>query len=453
MAEDKYNANYNEATEEKEKAINFQDLFYLCINNWYWFLISLTITFGIALLYMLTTIPTYTRSAAMLVEYGDDNRLSEDFGRFSSVGGSGAGSNIYNDMFTIKSPSYMYEVVKNLNLDIEYTYDGPFHKWYLYGNSTPLKLSFPDLEDNESCSLTMVVNDDGTVTFSNFILNGEAKQSKALKAKINTMVQTPVGKVLATPTQSYGDKHGEPIYVSRRNVNAVTNYYAGSLRVDLISDRASVIGLSIDDVSPRRAEDVLNNVYQVYNRRWVDDINQQAINTMNFIDEELGKIESELGNVDADISNYKSKTLVPNVTASADMYVRKADNTSNSLLELNNQLYMAKYIRAQLNGSGTKYSLLPPNSGIDNISLASQINSYNNMVLQRNSLIGNSSTNNPLIADLDQSLNASRQAILSSLDNIITGLNTRINSLKGSESETKSKIATKSLAREIPLER
>ena len=76
-----------------------------------------------------------------------------------------------------------------------------------------------------------------------------------------------------------------------------------------------------------------------------------------------------------------------------------------------------------------KDKLLPVNSGIDNSNIESQINSYNNTMLRRNSLVANSSEENPLVLDLDENLAAMRQAIISSIDNQLVTLNNQLASV------------------------
>ena len=55
------------------------------------------------------------------------------------------------------------------------------------------------------------------------------------------------------------------------------------------------------------------------------------------------------------------------------------------------------------------------------------------MLLQRNNLVANSSTSNPLVVDMDQSLTAMRSAIVTSLDNHIVMLDTQMTALRGQE--------------------
>ena len=178
----------------------------------------------------------------------------------------------------------------------------------------------------------------------------------------------------------------------------------------------------------------------MYNEKFVSQNNEQATKTIEFIEGELSKIEGQLGDVDANISNYKSEHQIPDVQAASQIYLNKAETTSSELLNLKNQLHMAKYIKSQLGGDGTK--ILPANSGIDNPMVSQQILAYNEKVIQRNNLVSNSSAANPYVQDLDKEISAMRQAIGAALDNVIVTLDGQINSLQGSAARTENKLSS-----------
>lgn len=169
--------------------------------------------------------------------------------------------------------------------------------------------------------------------------------------------------------------------------------------------------------------------------------NQIAVSTSMFINERLGVIERELGNVDEDISSYKSEHLLPDVQAASSMYMAQSSAANAQILSLNNQLYMTRYIRNYLANDANRTQLLPANSGIESANIESQIAEYNKQLLQRNSLVANSSTENPLVVDMDQALASMRGAIIRSIDNQIVTLNSQIKSLRQTEQQTTSRIA------------
>lgn len=202
-----------------------------------------------------------------------------------------------------------------------------------------------------------------------------------------------------------------------------------------------VLNLTCNGVNVQRAEDFINTLISAYNEDWVRDKNQIATATSQFINDRLAVIEQELGHVDSDISSYKSEHLIPDLALVSQMYLDQSHEAANQVLELNNQLYMARYIRTFLADERNKGQLLPANSGLGNSTVEKQIADYNTLMLERNSLASNSSESNPLVVDRDNSLEASRNAIISSIDNQINALNAQVRAFRGSESKSRNQIA------------
>jgi capsular exopolysaccharide synthesis family protein len=433
----------NTKSGQTEDFIRIQVL-YLCISKWYWLVVSAGITFGIALFYLLITPPVYTRSASILIkEESKGQSLSGEIGSsFSDLGLFQANTNVNNELLSLQSPAVMLDVVKRLRLDVNYMTDGRFYRQVLYGQNLPVTVSFSELQDNESAAFTVNALKDGSVELSDFIRNNEdPDRGKTMNVKLNVTIATPVGKIIVKPTLYYDKSFAFPVYVSRTSLHETMENYASNLSVALSDEKASVIALSCKDVCIQRAEDVLNTLISVYNENWVKDKNQIAISTSMFINERLGVIERELGNVDDDISSYKKEHLLPDVRVASNMYMVQNSETNARILTLNTQLSMAQYIRNYLTNASSRNQLLPANSGLESANIEQQISEYNTMQLQRNNLVGNSSERNPLVADLDQSLKAMRDAIISSIDNLVVTLNTQIKNLRQSEQQTTARIA------------
>lgn len=434
-------------TAQKDDFIRLQDLFYLCLAKWYWIVISLVITIGIALVYLLTTPPSYTRSASILIkEDAKGNAISGDISStFADMGLFQSSTNVNNELISLRSPAVMLDVVKRLHLDINYRTDGTFYKRTLYGSELPYTVSFPKITDSEAVSLTMNVKDDGVVTLQDFIYyrNGEEQEDNAtvVSGMPGDTLRTPAGLVIVTPTPYRDTAEKATLYITRTPLHSAVENCSQNLTVSLSDEKATVINLSYVDVCIQRAEDLLNTLISVYNENWVKDKNQIAVSTSMFINDRLGVIEGELGNVDENISSFKSEHLLPDVQAASNLYMTQSSETSSKILALNTQLSMARYIRGYLTSSNGQNQLLPANSGLESANIEKQISDYNAMQLQRNSLVANSSEQNPLVQDLDQSLKALRGAVVISIDNLITSLNTQIRSLQQNEKETTGKIA------------
>lgn len=424
--------------------IRIQDLYYLCLAKWRWFVLSLVICLGIAFIYLLKTPPVYTRTASLLIkEESKGQSLSGDVGAsFSDLGLFQSNTNVNNELVSLQSPAVMYDVVKRLHLEVDYSTEGRFYPQVRYGQNLPLTVSFAGLADNETAALTVEPVQSKGIKLTSFVHNGEKVDGEVV-GTLNDSLVTPIGKIVIRPAAAFVDwqKSSEPLTVSRSGLNSAVSRYAGGLSVALNDEKATIIDLSFRDVCIQRAEDILNTLIAVYNENWIKDKNQIAVSTSMFINDRLGVIEGELGHVDENISTFKSENLLPDVQAASQLYMTERSQAQSQILTLNTQLSMARYIRNYLTAASSRNQLLPANSGLESANIENQISEYNTLQLQRNNLVANSSEQNPLVVDMDESLRSMRRSIVSSVDNLITTLNTQIRSLEKSDQRATERIA------------
>lgn len=421
--------------------IRIQDLWGMFIPKWYWFAISLFVSLSVAALYLLSTPNIYTRTASLLVK--DNSKSGNSIGSgssdFTDLGIFKSNTNINNELLTLSSPTLMTEVVKRLGLNETYTVRDGMRKRELY-KDTPVAITFG--EDGETpVGFTIELTGKDTYILSDFTVRGEDAEG-TVNGQTGNAVKTPAGTLTLTTTPAMTDAYiGKDIRYHKNNVEETTDYYTQGLRAELGNEDATIINLSIDDASVRKAEDILNTLIEVYNEQWIRDKNRIAVSTSRFINDRLGVIEGELGHVDENIAGYKSEHLLPDVQAASGLYMAQSAENKKELLILNNQLSTARYIRRELHGKQLNQPL-PANSGIANSNIENLIGEYNTMVLNRNRLIANSSEKNPLVKDLASSLQSMQKTIIQSVDNLIVSLNTQIQSVRQQEITTTGQLAS-----------
>lgn len=420
--------------------IRIQDLWSMFVPKWYWFAISLFITLTIAVLYLLSTPPIYTRTAAILVKDNSKSSSSTSaMNDFSDLGIFKSNTNINNELLTLKSPTLMTEVVNRLGLNETFTIRKGLKNVDLYKVS-PVTITFCD-KIEVPLSFTIKFSSKEAFAISELEISGE-DIGETLSAQMGDSIQTSAGIMIVSPTQEFTDAFiGTSIRYVRGSVRAAVDTYSNALVAELGNEDATIINLSINDTSIRKAEDILNTLIEVYNENWIRDKNQIAVSTSQFISDRLGVIESELGHVDENISSYKSKHLLPDVQAASSLYMAQSAENNKELSTLNNQLSTAQYIRRELNTKQLDQTL-PANSGIVSANIETQISEYNNLVLDRNRLIANSSEKNPLVKNMASSLQSMQRTIIQSVDNLIVSLNTQIRSLRRQEEATTNRLAS-----------
>ena len=348
---------------KSDEMVNFRDVWNMFKPRWYWFVLSVFVALLLAMYYIMVTPPTYVRSASILIE-NDENSgsssLMSDLADFAGVSGN---TNMNNEILSLKSPILMRKVVENLRLDENYSVTRHMRVSDLYKTS-PIIIAAQDAKA-DSYGFDVQIGKNKQYTLKNFVYDGE-DYNKDINGKFGTPVKTPVGKLIVSASALYTDEcEGMVIHYDKSEPQRVADSYANRLSSELGAEKSSIVLLKISDQSPKRAEDVLNELIKVYNNKWVDDKKTMAMNTSSFIDNRLNILEGELSNVDSDISSFKSANMIPDVRDAANLAVRSSYDNQRVIMDLNNKLITAQYIKNELSATGLTQPL-PSNTGIDN---------------------------------------------------------------------------------------
>ena len=427
---------------EQSDLFQIKDFLFICLEHWKWFVVSVVLCLMFAFFYIVVKQPIYERNASLMIKddvAGGSSFMSEA-NTFADMGLFSMKSNVHNELICIQSPALILDVVKRLNLDMNYVEKGIISKRTLYGNTLPVCVKIVGLNDRDGCSFTMNVLGN-KVTLSEFHLN-EAEFNETITANIGDSISTPIGKIILIPGAVVDVENQREIFVSRSSLISAINGCSSKFSAAIADKQSSVINLTYKDVSLQRAEDFLNTLIAVYNENWIRDKNQIALSTSRFINERLTVIEKELSDVDGAISEFKSKNLITDVNAISNMYISRSEAANSQLLDLNNQLYIAKYIKNFLASKGDVLELLPAITGISSGTIENQIAEYNTKLLQRNSILANSSELNPIVVDYNNSLKLMQDAILVSIDNQISAIEAQIKGYKDSDAKNRDQIAS-----------
>lgn len=425
---------------KKYNTLQIRDLLNILINKWYWFTLSFILFIGATVFYIQRTSPKYLRSASILVKdetkggnIGAAADVIADLGFFQSK------VNIQNELLIIQAPIIIQETVKRLQLNETYKIKQGIRFYDLY-QKAPISVSLPEKSENDYISYIINIISDKEFEITETWLNGDHISNEIVRGRFGSSLSTDVGHINITTRQDIHQYIGKAIYYSNIPVIIASNRLSSQVKFELGNKMATIIDISIQDASIKRGDDILNTIIRIYGEEWIKDKNQIAESTSEFITDRLALIEKDLGNVDNDISTYKSENLLPDAQAVSNKYLERSNKNDAQILELSTQYSMATYIQNFMQKASRKEQLIPANSGIDN-KIEKQINEYNTLLLERNRMLGNSSNNNPLIMDMNQSLKSMRETILSSIGDLLEIIDIQLDKVYQSESVNKKKIS------------
>lgn len=410
--------------EQNPGFISVRDMFFICRAHWYWFVIMLIIALVAAFFYIKRTAPTYSRTATIMLISGGDNRQAEI--NLESIGLETQNANLVDEMEMLQSPILMEEVVRRLHLNVEYISQGKFHDVLLYGDHSPIRITFSGDSIIDYGTFWATLHEDKTV----ILKFGE--QEKALACTLNTLVSTPMGDLMISPTKYYArfcQNYGT-LMVRVNTVQRASSQFISNLKVAAKREKSSILNITLEDQSTQRAEDVLNTLILVYDANWKESHDRTARNTADFLDERIGEIGSELGAFDDDVSSFKGSNLIPNVSTAQGIYMSKSSETDSRLQSLSIQRNMLHSIRNTISGGIGHRSLLPSDTGLDDQSISSQIRTYNQLLLQREEMVENSGEDHPKVQQADRQIATLGRSIQNAIDSYDAALSSQIAQLR-----------------------
>lgn len=434
-------AKNNEATNQ----LNLQDVLNVCRRKWWWFVISVVVCVALGLLYFMKKVPMYERSELVMVQ-GSDSGKFDAASMISSLGGNSVSPRKLNEMIGLTSPAVMIDVTKTLGLNVNYQQKGYWHNTPLYGKTLPLYFDFRNMGDDETATVTATILPGGKVHLTSIssVKTGEQKVDVTGNYLAGETVKTPIGNIALMANTTYnGTKITQPmdIIVTRSGIYATAMSLTGRVKSEILEEKSDVIKLSIDDSNAERAEDILATMTSVYETNWRKNGEKVAAQTAKFIADRLDSLEIELGSEEMRIAEYKSRNQMIDASANATNILSMQREATDRITQLSNQMSMTRYIRDFLGAATSSNTPLPAGTGLQNVSIESQIGEYNRLLFERNAMESTASANNPEVQRLEQQLEGLRRALLQSLDNHIAGLSTQLSSAQRQENVTTSKIS------------
>lgn len=426
--------------QNSENILPIRDLIFHCLAKWYWFVITVGVSLGIAVLYILSTPPVYQRHAEILIKEESEKRGGgQGLQNFAS---SQSSADAGEEMKILRSPGIMRKVVERLNLDVEYRGDGNFFDGIIY-QLRPIKLTALDLRESDDATMNATVTVEGKIKLESFTLNGKELKKDAVITALGDTVETPLGKITFAGTEYFNAKElaNVKILVHKRNIDAVVNEFCGNLTTALANEETSIVRMSIKDVSTIRAEEILNAIIEIYNEQWMAENNQNAVKTSEFIRSRAEELKIELLKLDKEIAQYSNDRRITSSTASELVSSVTNNEDAEKVQKLNSQLEFAKFMLEYMQRSNKRENI-PNGSGIEIVGIEDLITLYNTSLLERNRLATNSSENHPIVVEHDKNLEELHQTIKNALSDYVTKLKRDISITESRERKEIAKISS-----------
>ncbi len=420
---------YKGAKEVEEDAIDFREILFRFLIHWKWFVLSGFVCLFLAFLYLRVTMPEYNISSVIMIN--DERKgggLASELSLFDGMNLMG-GTSTDNEVEVLKSKSLIRDVVKDLELHVGYTEIGFLKKRSLY-KSSPVLVDISMFDVNELFSSLQITLEDIntgqiTVVAETSDKNGnDLLISDSVYAAFPVTLETPFGKLILLKPDSITETDEEisSISISISKPISIARAYLNNLAISPANKNSSVVKLSFTNTNPHRGEDFLNKLIEKYNANAVEDKNKIAERTGEFIEERITLIGKELGTTEVEMENYKKKEGLTEIKVNSELFLRESTEYERRRVENETQLNLIRFLNEYVNNSENAETVLPSNIGIADAGLMSQINKYNEVLLERNRLLRTTSEKNPVVVNQSLLITSLHENIRALLKNVESSL-------------------------------
>lgn len=424
---------------EEEVNIDLRAIIGHYLSYWKWLVFSVIIFVSISLIYLRYSKPIYVSNATVLIK--DDKKGGGMPGGaiFDDLGLSGGTSNLENEIQIFKSRKLSELVAKRLSLNVRYSMRSQrsgFKSGELYHKS-PIELrhAFHDslLYDFNS-SFEILILDTNSFQIS------EVDNEMVSSINFGDTLNSSVGPLIISKRINFNNYTVGLEYVVDIKT-LTTSISAMNLSISKVNKEAEILVISAQGSVIKKNNDIINELIFQHGLEEIKDKNEIAENTRDFIKDRMIFISRELSEVDSASLQFKTENEIIDVVTNSQLLLEKDGELEKAIVDMKIQLELVRFMKVEIEKNNGVVELLPSNLGFDDQSVGTMIDNYNTMVLERNRLLGESSTVNPSVYKLESQLKNMKESIGSSLNNIVSTANMKLKMLN-----SKAQLYTSQLA-------
>lgn len=422
-------------SETKDHKTDLKETLNTYLAHWKWFAVSIVLCVALAFIYLRYATPNYAAEAK--IQILDEKNAPSSLDLFGELDFLNSGnSQVQDEIQIINSRSNFIEVVKELGLNTKIYEQGNITESEIY-RRPPLKLNFiaADSVINKA-DYSFFVTMSSTTTFG----FQEEEDAPTQVMAYGRNVSTPIGDIVITPNVVEFDRYlNKKFRVVVEPITVVAESYQKEVTVFATDEFSNIVKLTLKDPIKEKARDILNSLIRIYNSNAIEDKRIIADRTSDFINERIADISSSLSTVDQSAQDLKTSRGLTDISSEANINLNIGASNRQELANFQTQLNIASSMKDILDEQDG-YDVLPSNIGLNDPTIASTTEKYNQLVLERQRLLKSSTEKSPIIRNIDEQLESLRQNMESSLSSTVNNLGMQVNTLSNQQAIINSKI-------------
>jgi len=422
------NDNNIEQKDSKRQVVSPKELVFKYLKYLPWIILSVIICLAAAFIKLRYSTEIFNVSGKLLVKTPTPDIGAEKFDDIFMMQGN---RNLNDEIEIIRSTAIASRVVKALGLQLQTFNKGKIRSSIVHQRDVPFNLYIDKLDSAAGLYVTILfVNDQG------FKVNENPKTYLYHEPVVLSNVTFRISGNANNP-KAFGSNE---FIISYQPIKYVAAGLSGSIRVNQAADFSNILLLSFETENPKIGVDVVDQYMAEYQRASLEDKKQIAVNTLEFIDEQLDTVKTELSSVEQNIQRYQERNRIYNPEQQIQLFLDRQSENEKQLTQQSVQLKIIDYLIAHVSDRSNAYQKVISSLGIPEPSLVQQISEYNSLQVERETQLRSTPLGNPIIRNIEVAIEKLRSDMLSNLRNIRQTYVVTLSNLTGRSRQSSSDI-------------
>ena len=419
----------------QEETIDIKKHLFKIIRNWYWFAVSLIVALAVAYYINRFSEPVYNVGGATVMVRHERMRSAGMEAFLGGIDLLGNRTTIQNQMEILRSFTLNRRVMEELDFDVTYVAIGRFKNSQQYRNADII-VNFDERHYQRR----------GYPVYVTIISENQYRLEIENDIRVNRIMQFGeqfehemfnLNIILAN-----NDYIHERYYFVINSRDELANHYSSKLQIDINDpETGSVLFLSSKGKIASQEADYLNKLVEMFIRMDLEEKNQTAVNTIEFIDDQLVEIVDSLQRVENVLQNFHSSNRVGNLSREGNIIFSRLERFQTEKVELSVRSKYYEYLLNYLADKSTRQDIVAPSAiGIGDPLLNSLIGQLNQLHVDRNLIEFSVQENNPRILQLDQTIDNVRETLIENVRSMIAANNIALEDVNRRLAESESEI-------------
>jgi capsular exopolysaccharide synthesis family protein len=346
------------------------------------------------------------------------------FGSPSIIESSSMG--LQNETIILRSKPVALEVLKELDFQVEYFHEGSFVDTEIY-QSKPIIIEvnwkspqtidgYLKIEWENETEYTLSYVDEG---YNKLLPDGSKVafefNPEPLKFNFNEQLQNNELDIKVLKVSS--DNSGS-ILVKLRDLNSLANTYSGALKIEPVERGASIMLMSVTSPNLQKAEVYLNSLMRIFLDMELDQKNQSASKTVNFIDSQVAGVADSLRYFENQLEDFRSSNKIYNLSSeSSSVYERLIEYESQLAQEKFKRTYYQS-LKEYLANDSYQDVIVPSGLGIEDPFLNGLIQNLLELQAEKSRMLASQTEASPAVIEANRKLSDLNMSIRENLSNV-----------------------------------